>query len=115
MEVCDTCQIVRDFDDTLSDLITGENSLARKLGSSHKYSLIFQRLQGKAKAADGTGFCKVIKNLSFADQRFDSRSRPLLRLFELLPVAIETLAALTGEEGDVQDRAWAQARALLKR
>ena len=108
----------------LSDLVTGDNSLARKLQTSAKYSQIFQRLQRSPKSQVPDlaevlpdlvpprlrpGFSKVVKNLSFADQRFDSRSRPLFRLFELLPAAIETLAALTGVEGDVADRAWAQA------
>ena len=44
--------------------------------------------------------------MSFAEQRFDSRSAPLFKFFSLFPFAVKTLARLT-KDGDNDDRAWA--------
>ena len=109
--------------ETLDDLVAGENSIARKLQTSRKYQMVFNRAQKQHRKEVGrpevggpdqeeisaSVFAKDICNFSFNDARFDSRCRPLLRIFALLPVAIETLSLLSGSEGDVQDRVWASA------
>ena len=48
-------------------------------------------------------FGKIIVNFSHKEARFDSRSEPLVRLFRLLPICIETLRELT-VSGDDEDR-----------
>jgi len=110
-------QVSRTLNETLEDLVSGPRSLARMLETSRKYRQCFQKaqepyLRGKdgLEPDDGTGFSRVIQNLAFAEQRFDSRARPLFRLFQLLPAAIDALAALTGSEGDIGDRNWATAQ-----
>ena len=49
--------------------------------------------------------------MSFALQRFDSLSEPLLKIFVTFPNVLAFLGALT-REGDVDDARWS--RALLK-
>ena len=109
--------------ETLDDLVAGENSIARKLQTSRKYQMVLNRAQKQHRKEVGrpevggpdqeeisaSVFAKDICNFSFNDARFDSRCRPLLRIFALLPVAIETLSLLSGPEGDFQDRVWASA------
>jgi hypothetical protein len=93
---------------TLDDLVTGKRSLAAMLRDSRKYQQVFQAVQKVERDRDhASTFAKLIKDLHFADQRFDSRSRPLFRLFQLLPVAIEALAALAGSMDDKDDQLWA--------
>lgn len=93
---------------TLDDLVTGKRSLAAMLRDSRKYQQVFQAVQKVERDRDiASTFADIIKDLRFADQRFDSRSRPLFRLFQLLPVAIEALAALAGSMGDKDDQLWA--------
>ena len=108
----------------MADLINGDRSFARLMESSRKYSLEFERQQRLAKieeltailagsdAADSAvAFAGVVRNLAYAEQRFDSRSRPLLIFFSNFPVAVKTLAELAST-GDRDDRAWAKALLL---
>jgi len=80
--------------------------------------LLFERAQREYKLLeDGVvfkadAFEKVIRNLSFAAQRFDSLSHPLFVFFTLMPVCVKTLRLLT-IEGDADDVAWSVD--LLKR
>jgi hypothetical protein len=100
------CELAGGF---LSALITGEQSLARMLETSRKYSLIFERVQREQRIQDPTDanlFAKTLRNFQFKDSRFDSRSRPLLTLLSMLPVVISTLQLLL-HEGDDGDRRWA--------
>ena len=53
-------------------------------------------------------FATTLRNLHYAEQRFDSRSLPLFRLFQLLPVVIDTLEELAGQ-GTLDERKWAAA------
>ena len=80
--------------------------------------MLFERAQREYKLLeDGVvfkadAFEKVIRNLSFAAQRFDSLSHPLFVFFTLMPVCVKTLRLLT-IEGDADDVAWSVD--LLKR
>ena len=49
-------------------------------------------------------FGHTIRNLSYSEVRFDSRSRPLFQLFRLLPIAIDTLRFLV-DGGNSEERA----------
>jgi hypothetical protein len=69
---------LRDF---LSALIDGPHSFAKFVGDSRKFSLYWERTQREM--ALGT-FADVLRNLGYAKQRFDSRSRPLFILFKML-------------------------------
>ena len=57
------------------------------------------------------GFSRILKSFAYAEHRFDSRKRPLFRLFRLLPLVIDLLeevSAAVGPFGE-EDRAWAAA------
>jgi len=60
----------------------------------------------------GTGFSKAVRNFSFALQRWDSLSMPLLKIFQLLPAVINFLQTLTSK-GDRDDGIWA--RSILQK
>ncbi|CAE7296558.1 unnamed protein product, partial [Symbiodinium sp. CCMP2456] len=94
-------------DNLLAQFTTGEQSLARMLKNSAKYSKIF--VQAQLREADN--FRKAIKNFSFAMQRFDSLSEPLHRIFLLLPQVLVFLGELS-RVGDRTDAQWA--RSLLR-
>jgi hypothetical protein len=101
-------------DGFLGSLITGEQSLARMLETSRKYSLIFERVQNEQRVVDRMNaslFAKNLRNFQFKDSRFDSRSKPLMKLLLSLPLVISTLKVLV-DEGDDGDKRWA--RKLLK-
>ena len=53
---------------------------------------------------DARAFANIMVNLSFSEARFDSRSEPLFRLFQLLPVTLAALERLcdVGDPGDVE-------------
>jgi hypothetical protein len=74
-------------------LVTGQNSFSKVLRRSRRFSLEFEAAQRAAKVAglDVFTFEKIVRNLSYAEQRFDSRTEPLLRIFKLLPVIMDTL------------------------
>ena len=65
----------------LSALIDGPHSFAKFVGDSRKFSLCWESTQREMKL--GT-FADVLRNLGYAKQRFDSRSRPLFILFKML-------------------------------
>ena len=91
----------------LSDLVTGPRSFARPLESSLKFSLLFQKNQQEFKHVHtGPSFAATVKNLSFSESRFNSRVKPLMRLFRLLPVCIQTLTEVTSFD-DEKDANWA--------
>lgn len=46
------------------------------------------------------GFSRLIKNFSSKECRFDSKTEPWFRLFQLLPIAISTLKALAESADD---------------
>ena len=97
-------------DGMLSSLITGERSLARMLETSRKYSLVWERAQTTLRAHDAESphlFARTLRNLSFNDARFDSRSRPLTIALSTLPVIISTLHLLL-LDGDDDDKKWAR-------
>ncbi|CAE7250176.1 unnamed protein product [Symbiodinium sp. CCMP2592] len=86
------------FSQFIDKLLTGKRSIATLLETSDKYSHAFLNKQKAARAGDadgelesGAGFSKLIKSLSFADHRFDSRLKPLFRLFKLLMIVLEML------------------------
>ena len=99
----------------LTYLISGERSLASMLEHSRKYSLIWEEMQRRACVGeqldlpyDLESFAKVVRNMSYAAQRFDSRGRPLLIFFHLLGVAIATVREVA-RRGGREDRLWAAA------
>jgi hypothetical protein len=80
------------------------------LETSRKYSLVFERVQREQRIADpihAALFAKTLRNFAFKDARFDSRSKPLMKLLSALPLVISTLSKLC-EEGDDDDRRWAK-------
>lgn len=93
------------FDDMCSGLLgallTDEQSLSRMLQSSDKYSRLFLEC-----SRDAEGFARQVQNFSFALQRMDSLSLPLLKIFYLLPAVYKFLTSLTAQ-GDLDDQRWA--------
>ncbi|CAE7401950.1 unnamed protein product [Symbiodinium sp. CCMP2592] len=91
----------------LDSLVTGNRSVARLLESSLKFGRVFQQAQMNAKVSHSAPtFAGVIKNLQYSEARFDSRSRPLFRLFRLLPIVVQCLADISSEQDD-EDATWA--------
>ena len=75
--------------------------------SSRKFSLIFEAKQAEFKRVHwASEFAKVLRNLQFSESRFDSRVKPLMRMFRLLPVCIDTLSEISSG-ADAEDAAWA--------
>ena len=101
------------FQEFLAKMITGERSFAKMVATSAKFQRLFVRkqLESKESSEDGPAFAKLLRSLSFADHRFDSRKRPLFRLFKLLPIAINCLEAIAADPVtsvfDVEDAKWA--------
>ena len=85
----------------LSALTVDNDSLCRMLQTSRKYGLIFEQSQSAE-------FSKAIRNFSFAMQRMDSLSVPLLKIFVTLPSVLTFLCRLT-RDGDRDDQKWAVA------
>lgn len=94
--------VERPIQDFLSELVTGEKSLAKLLEHSSKFGRLFQQAQRASRDphVSGPHFAQCIRNLAYAEHRYDSRSRPLFRLFSLLPVAIDTLQLLAAGGGN---------------
>ena len=91
----------------LDDLITGPRSFARLMETSRKFSLIFERKQREFRRAHSASeFANTLRNLQFSEARFDSRVKPLYRVFRLLPVCIDTLAEISSSP-DSEDKVWA--------
>ena len=95
----------------LGELVSSDGSLSRMLNESKKYQKIFQEMQGNV-PVEARAFARSLVNLSYSEARFDSRSEPLFRLFQLLPVTLAALERLceVGDPGDVK-----HASALLTR
>ncbi|MCP4241422.1 MAG: hypothetical protein GY772_12755, partial [bacterium] len=96
---------VKDF---LNTLVTGEGSLARVLSHSRKLSLFWeeaQRERNREGALDT--FARVVRNVHYAEQRFDSRSAPLFTIFSMLPTVIRFLQ-ICAKKGDRADHTWAE-------
>lgn len=85
-----------DIHSFLELLVTGNRSLLKLMESSRKFSLIFERKQKEA-PLDTRAFAKVLRSFGYAEQRFNSRSEPMLKLFKLLPIAIDSLVDLGDE------------------
>ena len=99
-----------DVQSLLDELVTGPKSLCRLMESSRKFSLLFEENQKKDKANhvySGPAFARVLTSFQFAEQRFNSRTKPLFRIFRLLPTVIQTLSDVT-KSNDTQDAAWAE-------
>ena len=102
----------------LRRLIDGDRSLAKMMGSSRKLSLVFEdkqraalmALSQEAQAANqvmrGPEFDQVLRHFQYAEQRFDSRSMPLFKIFKLLPVALDAVEEIA-RSGDAAEVAWA--------
>ena len=98
------------FKEFMDKLVTGPRSLCKMMQTSTKFSKLFKAKQADAAAAeDSATFARSLKNFSYAEQRFDSRKRPLFRLFTLLGVAIDCLEeiASAGSGYGKDDRAFA--------
>jgi hypothetical protein len=75
-------------------LVSGKRSLATMLQTNVVFSKIFKAKQKESEAMGGPHFAQLIWNLAHAEHRYDSRSRPLFRLFKLFPVVLDTLEEL---------------------
>ena len=103
------------FKETLESLVNGERSISRLLEKSPKFSQLFLECQkDMAETEDGPSCSRFLKSFSFADHRFDSRKRPLLRLFNLLPVVIQCLQRVTEAGSSFQDSDVKWCRDLLE-
>jgi hypothetical protein len=94
----------------LSTLVDGPKSLCRMLETSRKYSLVWERVQSTVRLNDVLSpklFARQLRNLSFNDARFDSRTMPLMKLLMSLPLIVTTLELLMSE-GDDEDVKWAR-------
>ena len=79
------------------------------LEQSSIYRGVFRRVQQERKLADADDpdcSSKLISNLAYAEQRFDSRSRPLFRFFSMFPLHIEVLERVAQMGGHHQK--WAK-------
>jgi hypothetical protein len=73
----------------LASLVTGQQSLAKMVSNSRKYSLLWEESQRDLQEVGSLDvFSRTLRNLSYAEQRFDSRSQPLFVIFSMLPVAV---------------------------
>jgi len=70
---------------------------------------VFPPWQACQSEMSADAFGKLIVNFSHKEARFDSRSEPLVRLFRLLPIVIETLRKLSEDADDDADRRYAKA------
>ena len=93
------------FKNFLDKLVTGKRSFARLCETSHKLSALFMLKQCEVPVS-AQAFATILRNLHYAEQRFDSRSLPLFRLFSLLPVVISVLEELAAS-GTLEERKWA--------
>lgn len=111
------------FREMLAALVTGDHSLAKMMGTSKRYKECFKRAQEQRRephksnqtqdsqtpGPPDTQFSSLLQDLNYAEQRFNSRSEPLFRLFMLLPVAIDAvriLACKAHRDGKVTEELW---------
>ncbi len=90
----------------LDKLVTGKRSFLKMLENSNRFSLLFQEAQKDA-GVDSRAFGHILKNFAYAEQRFDSRSVPLFKFFQLLPIAIRALVKLNVASRGDADEEWA--------
>lgn len=92
-------------------LITGKNSFARRAKNSARFREIWIRKQRE----EPDRFWEVLRDLSYAEQRFDSRSAPMTAFLLKLGPALEVLQEIANSvRYDLKDeRAWAMG--LLKK
>ena len=102
------------FQKWLQTLVTGERSLARLIETSEKWQKAFWRKQKSAlddrdERATAFAFAGMLRSFAFADHRFDSRKRPLFRMFRLFWICLDVLeeASSATELFDRDDRRWA--------
>ena len=102
------------FKDFINSLLLGKRSLCSLIQTSDKFQKAFIEKQkafrhSPDQVESAEGFSKLIKSLSFADHRFDSRQKPLHRLFSLLGVVISLLTDIANGVGPWQsdDRSFA--------
>jgi hypothetical protein len=84
---------VEQFDKPLRDvlelLVTGDQSLAKMLQASRKFLKRFVEAQHAHRTFfDPESLSPDLYNLKYAEQRFDSRSKPPLRIFFTMPILI---------------------------
>ena len=91
------------FKDFMSKLVLGERSLAKLLETSDKVQNLFLQKQQASAREQGPIFARFLKSFSFADHRYDSRKKPLYRLFRLLPVCIDVLEEIASHESGFDD------------
>ncbi|CAE7033689.1 unnamed protein product [Symbiodinium sp. CCMP2592] len=102
----------------LDALVVGPRSLARLMETSRKFSLLFEAKQRESKARnvhDAPAFAGVLRNLQFSESRFSSRTKPLFRLFRLLPEVIQTLAEISSWKAQAEKDEADWATALLEK
>lgn len=76
--------------------------------------MLFEAKQREDKARnihDAPSFAGVLRNLQYSESRFSSRTKPLFRLFRLLPVVIQTLADISSwtAQAEKEEADWAAA------
>ncbi|CAE7568290.1 unnamed protein product [Symbiodinium sp. CCMP2592] len=108
------------FQEFINSLMLGPRSLCSLIQQSEKFRKAFTDKQKKFRSAAGEeeletaiGFSNLIKSMSFADHRFDSRIRPLHRLFRLLVVVLAMLEDIASGRGPWQPEDKAFATELL--
>ena len=94
-------------------LITGKQSFAKRAAHSLRFQEIWRRQQ-RLHPQDAE-FKAVLRNLGYAKQRFDSRSKPMTRLLQKIGPAICVLEEMASDvlKCHSTDRAWADK--LLRR
>ena len=90
-------------------LVTGKHSLAKTIENSRKFSIIWEDSQRELREGGSIDvFSQTLRNMSYAEQRFDSRSQPLFVIFSMIPVAVRFFLQNVLIRGDRDDRIWAQ-------
>jgi hypothetical protein len=87
-------------------LITGPNSFARRARASRRFREIWMRKQRE----DGSLFWNISQDLGYAEQRYDSRSRPMSSFCERLGPALQVLSEMARDElpAHRRDARWAK-------
>ena len=104
-EMCPESREMRDR------LITGKKSFARRVRHSRRFREIWLRKQKE----DAHALWNVCQDLGYAEQRYDSRSRPMSTFCEKLGPALQVLSELSRDvlKHHQEDARWA--RNLLQR
>ena len=89
-------QLDKPLREFLDALVTGDDSLLKLLENSRKFSLLFEQVQ-KGKPVEARVFLRIVRNFSYAAQRFNSMSEPVWKLFLLFPCVVDALVLLGDE------------------